>query len=58
MASRGRLLAAGEQVRVYRNDAFWLDIGRPDDYARAQDLFANDPGFFGLDTRSPEPSKS
>ncbi|MEO1794799.1 MAG: sugar phosphate nucleotidyltransferase, partial [Pseudomonadota bacterium] len=52
----GRLLAAGEQVRVYRNDAFWLDIGRPDDYARAQDLFANDPGFFGLDPRSPEPS--
>ena len=47
----GKLLAAGETVRVYRNDAFWLDIGRPDDYARAQDLFAEDPAFFGLQGR-------
>ncbi|WP_372422894.1 sugar phosphate nucleotidyltransferase [Salinarimonas chemoclinalis] len=33
-----RLIAAGETVRVYRNDAMWLDIGRPEDYARAQEL--------------------
>lgn len=34
------LLAAGEHVHAHRNDALWLDIGRPDDYARAQELFA------------------
>jgi NDP-sugar pyrophosphorylase family protein len=32
-----RLLAAGEVVSAYRTDAYWLDIGNPDDYARAQD---------------------
>ncbi|MEO1264162.1 MAG: sugar phosphate nucleotidyltransferase [Pseudomonadota bacterium] len=42
------LLEAGETVRVYRNQAFWLDIGRPGDYAKAQELFDKDPAFFGL----------
>jgi NDP-mannose synthase len=37
------LLAAGEHVQAYANDASWLDIGRPDDYARAQELFATNP---------------
>ena len=32
-----RLLAAGDTVAAYRTDAYWLDIGNPDDYARAQD---------------------
>jgi NDP-sugar pyrophosphorylase family protein len=32
-----RLLAAGERVNAYRTDAYWLDIGNPDDYARAQE---------------------
>ena len=32
-----RLLDAGEEVAAYRTDAYWLDIGNPDDYARAQD---------------------
>jgi len=32
-----RLLAAGERVGAYRTDAYWLDIGNPDDYARAQE---------------------
>jgi NDP-sugar pyrophosphorylase family protein len=32
-----RLLAAGEHVAAYRTDAYWLDIGNPDDYARAQE---------------------
>lgn len=32
-----RLLDAGERVAAYRTDAYWLDIGNPDDYARAQD---------------------
>lgn len=42
-----RLLAAGEQVGVYRNDAFWLDIGRPEDYALAQDMYETDRSRFG-----------
>ncbi len=32
-----RLLAARETVAAYRTDAYWLDIGNPDDYARAQE---------------------
>jgi NDP-sugar pyrophosphorylase family protein len=34
-----RLLAAGEKVAGFRSDAYWLDIGRPEDYARAQEEF-------------------
>jgi NDP-sugar pyrophosphorylase family protein len=33
-----RLLASGERVCAYLSDCLWLDIGRPDDYARAQQL--------------------
>jgi NDP-sugar pyrophosphorylase family protein len=36
-----RLLAQGERVCAYPADCLWLDIGRPDDYARAQQLFAD-----------------
>jgi len=36
-----RLLDRGERVCAYPNSSIWLDIGRPDDYARAQELFAN-----------------
>jgi len=32
-----RLLAVGEDVISYPCDGYWLDIGRPDDYARAVD---------------------
>jgi NDP-sugar pyrophosphorylase family protein len=32
-----RLVAAGEPVLAYRHEGYWLDIGRPDDYQRAQD---------------------
>ena len=35
-----RLLDAGERVCAYPSDCLWLDIGRPDDYARAQQIFA------------------
>jgi NDP-mannose synthase len=34
-----RLMAAGERVLAYRSDCYWLDIGRRDDYERAQDEF-------------------
>jgi NDP-sugar pyrophosphorylase family protein len=36
-----RLVAAGEKVVAFKNDALWLDIGRPDDYALAQERFAS-----------------
>ncbi len=35
-----RLVGAGEIVRAFRSDDYWLDIGRTDDYERAQDEFA------------------
>lgn len=35
-----RLLACGEKVSAFAADCLWLDIGRPDDYARAQELFS------------------
>ena len=41
-----RLLAAGEKVCAMTTDCMWLDIGRPDDYARAQELFAERKGSF------------
>jgi len=33
------LLQRGAQVNVYPFDGYWLDIGRPDDYARAVEEF-------------------
>jgi NDP-mannose synthase len=35
-----RLLEAKERVCAFLSDCLWLDVGRPDDYARAQELFA------------------
>lgn len=35
-----RLIAAGKPVRSSRFEGYWLDIGRHDDFARAQDEFA------------------
>jgi NDP-mannose synthase len=34
-----RLIAAGETVRAWHSGDYWLDIGRPEDYQRAQDEF-------------------
>lgn len=34
-----RLLDAGEVVRAFRSDCYWLDIGRHDDYEQAIDEF-------------------
>lgn len=36
-----KLVRANEKVVSYVTDCVWLDIGRPDDYARAQELFAD-----------------
>ena len=35
-----RLLADGRPVRVHVHDGYWLDIGRHDDFARANEEFA------------------
>jgi NDP-sugar pyrophosphorylase family protein len=40
------LLAAGEPVSGYAYDGYWMDIGRPDDYAQASEDFLRDPGRF------------
>jgi NDP-sugar pyrophosphorylase family protein len=32
------LIRAGHEVRAWQTDCLWLDIGRPDEYARAQAL--------------------
>jgi NDP-mannose synthase len=34
-----RLIAAGETVRAWSSDDYWLDIGRHDDYEQAQEEF-------------------
>ncbi|MBE2318737.1 NTP transferase domain-containing protein [Solirubrobacter sp. CPCC 204708] len=34
-----RLIDAGEEVRAHRPDAYWLDLGRHDDYERAMQEF-------------------
>jgi NDP-sugar pyrophosphorylase family protein len=43
-----RLLAADEKVCAMPSDCMWLDIGRPDDYAQAQELYAEKRGSFDL----------
>ena len=34
-----RLIANGQKVLAYESDAYWMDIGRPDDYQKANDEF-------------------
>ncbi|MBK9926030.1 MAG: NTP transferase domain-containing protein [Anaerolineales bacterium] len=34
-----KMIAAGEKVSGYRFDGYWMDLGRPDDYAQASDDF-------------------
>jgi NDP-sugar pyrophosphorylase family protein len=41
-----KLIRAGERVYAHRTDCLWLDIGRPDDYARAQALHAEERSRF------------
>lgn len=44
------LLQAGEPVAAYRHRGYWLDIGRPDDYERAQaDFPSMKAQLLGLD---------
>ncbi|MBV9956668.1 MAG: NTP transferase domain-containing protein [Pseudolabrys sp.] len=41
-----RLISAGEKVCAWNHGGLWLDIGRPDDYAAAQDLFEKNRQLF------------
>ena len=43
-----RLLGEGQRVCAYPADCLWLDIGRPDDYARAQELVEKRKAGFDL----------
>ena len=40
------LVDNGKTVLCYLEDCFWLDIGRPDDFAEAQQLYEQHPSFF------------
>ena len=41
-----RLITAGQRVVSYESDAYWLDIGRPDDYQKANEEFSSMEKFF------------
>jgi NDP-sugar pyrophosphorylase family protein len=41
-----RLRDAGALLKCYREECYWLDIGRPDDYARAIEEFRTDRSRF------------
>lgn len=40
------MVNAGQSVYAHNASGLWLDIGRPDDYSRAQDLFAAQRDIF------------
>jgi NDP-sugar pyrophosphorylase family protein len=47
-----QMRAAGHPVHCFRQDCTWLDIGRHDDYAAANEMFeARRPEFLGLPDR-------
>jgi NDP-sugar pyrophosphorylase family protein len=41
-----RMKSADRDVRCYHEDCVWLDIGRPDDFALAQQMFKDDRKLF------------
>lgn len=41
-----RMKTAGKDIRCFQDDCVWLDIGRPDDFALAQKMFAEDRQLF------------
>jgi NDP-sugar pyrophosphorylase family protein len=41
---------SGKKVLCHAPECFWLDIGRPDDYQQAQDIFTNNRQMFLKDT--------
>jgi NDP-sugar pyrophosphorylase family protein len=49
-----QLIEAKRPVLSYQEDCLWLDIGSPDDYARAQTIMESNPSIF----LPPEPPRS
>ena len=41
-----RLRDAGREVQTFHDDCYWLDIGRPDDYATACEEYRRDRDRF------------
>jgi NDP-sugar pyrophosphorylase family protein len=41
-----RIMASGEKVYCHKSDCYWLDIGRIDDYEKAQDEFETNKSLF------------
>jgi NDP-mannose synthase len=41
-----KMQAANGDVRCYHDEGFWLDIGRPDDFALAQSMYEQDRSVF------------
>lgn len=48
-----QVVAAGRPVQTYAHPGTWMDIGRPEDYAAAQDLFQRNPDLFLRPPREP-----
>jgi NDP-mannose synthase len=44
----GALLAAGREIRAHVHSDYWLDLGRPDDFARANEEFEDVRGRLGV----------
>jgi NDP-mannose synthase len=44
----GALLAAGRPVRAHVHSDYWLDLGRPDDFSRANEEFEDVRGRLGV----------
>jgi NDP-mannose synthase len=44
----GALLSAGREVRTLVHSDYWLDLGRPDDFARANEEFEDIRGRLGV----------
>jgi NDP-mannose synthase len=49
------IIAANEKVVAYRFGGAWLDLGSPDDYTRATELFLANRELFIPDDRKPAP---
>ena len=43
-----KLIGAGQKVACYKNNDIWLDIGRPEDHAQAQEIFETHRSEFRL----------
>jgi NDP-mannose synthase len=42
------LMSSGKRVMVHRHEGLWLDIGNPDEYAKAQDMVRDNGQILGI----------